>query len=331
MGLHVNKERMKQKLFLLCFFSIITLFAQGQDNCTLRSLVFDASWYYNGIEAALFENGSFVTYHTNDGYNTFVQDVEHSSDYSSNLVYFLNPRESNLQDVTFSIIASIRTNDGSRSVQDVDCSSIFELESDKMSIKDGKLYMPVKITQENKTQTKYNTNHQALIFALKAHRDASEENEEMSVYSDYATIMFSTHEEKPLDISFKGISWWDEEGDYTIDLPTHVFQVTEDKIDNVKDSIIINGDKGHPVAIHKVSTDANGITKCCLSVEDSPEKIYGYTYINIKFLPNTTGISDPVNNVRGDKDSNVYNILGQKVSEVTKGLYIKNGKVYLKR
>lgn len=37
-----------------------------------------------------------------------------------------------------------------------------------------------------------------------------------------------------------------------------------------------------------------------------------------------------IDNSRRDKDSNVYNILGQKVSGVSKGLYIKKGKVFFK-
>lgn len=199
-----------------------------------------------------------------------------------------------------------------------------------MTVNNGKLCLPVKITQENKEKIKFNPNHQGLKFALSAHRDESIESEDATVFSDYGIVFFSTNEEKTLDIRFKGISWWDEEGDYSIDLPTHVFQVTENNLDNIKDSIIVSGDDGHSVNIHKVSTDANGITKCCLAVEDGPEKIYGYTYVQVKLLQNTTAINSPIDNSRRDKDSNVYNILGQKVSGVSKGLYIKKGKVFLK-
>lgn len=199
-----------------------------------------------------------------------------------------------------------------------------------MTVNNGKLCLPVKITQENKEKIKFNPNHQVLTFALMAHREESVESEDTTVVSDFGVVCFSTHEEKTMDISFKGISWWDEEGDYSIDLPTHVFQVTENNLDNIKDSIIVSGDDGHPVNIHKVSTDANGITKCCLAVEDGPEKIYGYTYVQVKLLQNITAINSPIDNSRRDKDSNVYNILGQKVSGVSKGLYIKKGKVFFK-
>ena len=221
--------------------------------------------------------------------------------------------------------------DGGRSRgQKLDYASLFDIESDKMTVNNGKLCLPVKITQENKEKIKFNPNHQVLMFALMAHRDESVESEDTTLVSDYGVVCFSTHEEKTMDISFKGISWWDEEGDYSIDLPTHVFQVTEDNLDNIKDSIIVSGDNGHPVNIHKVSTDANGITKCCLAVEDGSEKVYGYTYVQVKLLQNITAINSPIDNSRRDKDSNVYNILGQKVSRVSKGLYIKKGKVFFK-
>lgn len=42
----------------------MTLFVQGKDDNTLRSLTFAPRMYYNGIQAAVFKNGSFVTYHT---------------------------------------------------------------------------------------------------------------------------------------------------------------------------------------------------------------------------------------------------------------------------
>lgn len=323
---------MKLKVILLFWCSLIAMLAQGQNDKTLRSLSFAPKIYYQGIEAAMFENGSFVTYHTDDGYKSFVQDVEYSSDYSSNLIYHLNPQDADLQGCSFKLIAEVHTyNPRLRSVQDVDYEPLFEVNYDKITAENGKLCLPVKITQENKEKIKYNPNHQIFRFALNVHCDASATNEdEVNVVSDYATIMFSTHEEKPLDISFKGISWWDEEGDYSIDLATHVFQVAEDKLDNIKDSIIVSGNEEHPVAIHKVETDANGITKCCVSVEDSSEKIYGYTYINVKLLSNTTVICTPINGAQ-EKDDNIYNILGQKVDIVTKGLYIKKGKVFIKR
>ena len=322
---------MKQKVFLLFFSCFMTLFVQGKDDNTLRCLVFSPQMYYQGIEAAVFKNGSFVTYHTNDGYNSFVKDVEYSSDYSSVLTYYLNPKDANLSGYTFKIIANIFDLDGGRSRgQKLDYASLFDIESDKMTVNNGKLCLPVKITQENKEKIKFNPNHQVLMFALMAHRDESVESEETTLVSDYGVACFSTHEEKTMDISFKGISWWDEEGDYSIDLPTHVFQVTEDNLDNIKDSIIVSGDDGHPVNIHKVSTDANGITKCCLAVEDGSEKVYGYTYVQVKLLQNITAINSPIDNSRRDKDSNVYNILGQKVSGVSKGLYIKKGKVFFK-
>ncbi len=327
-----NTKIMKRKVFLLCIFSLVTLFAQGEvGGNILRSLGFAARMYYYGIEAAVFEDGSFVTYHTDDGYNSFVQDVEYSSDYSSTLVYYCNPYDADLHDYSYELVANVANFSGGRSSQDVDYSSFIEIDKDGIYNNAGTLYIPVKVTKENKEKIKYNPNHQILLFALKAHREASETDEENTVHSDKAGVMFSTHEEKPLDISFKGISWWDEEGDYSIDLPTYVFQVTEDKIDNIKDSIIISGNDGHPVNIHKVSTDAAGITKCCLSVEDSSKKIYGYTYINVKILPNTTAIYSSVYNNFGGKDSSVYNILGQKVDRVTKGLYVKKGKVFMKR
>ena len=98
---------MKQKVFLLFFSCFMTLFVQGKDDNTLCSLVFSPRMYYKGVGAAAFKNGSFVTYHTNDGYNSFVKDVEYSSDYSSVLTYYLNPKDANLSGYTFKIIANI--------------------------------------------------------------------------------------------------------------------------------------------------------------------------------------------------------------------------------
>lgn len=63
-------------------------------------LGFSPRMYYKGCEAAAFKNGSFVTYHTNDGYNSFVKDVEYLSDYSSVLTYYLNPKDANLSGYT---------------------------------------------------------------------------------------------------------------------------------------------------------------------------------------------------------------------------------------
>lgn len=323
---------MKKKVFLLCVFSLVALLVQGKSDAKiLRGLVFAPQMYYDGMEAAVFENGSFVTYHTDDGYNSFVKDVEYLSDNFSNLVYYLNPADADLQGYSFNLTAKIQTY-SSRSTPEVDYGSLLEVDNDNITVENGKICLPVKLTQENKEKIKFNPKHQFFIFALKAHCETLSENENNNdMCSDWAVIYFSTHEEKPLDISFKGMSWWDEEGDYSIDLPTHVFQVTEDKIDNIKDSIVISGNEGHPVNIHKVSTNAAGITKCCLSVEDSSKKIYGYTYINVKILPNTTAICAPIGNNRENQNGNVYNILGQKLNVVKKGLYIKNGKVYLKR
>ena len=143
----------------------MTLFVQGKDDNTLCSLVFSPRMYYKGCEAAAFKNGSFVTYHTNDGYNSFVKDVEYSSDYSSVLTYYLNPKDANLSGYTFKIIANIGNFDGGRSRgQKLDSVSLFDIESDKMTVNNGKLCLPVKITQENKEKIKYNPNHQVLLF-----------------------------------------------------------------------------------------------------------------------------------------------------------------------
>ena len=126
----------------------MTLLVQGKDDNTLRSLTFAPRMYYNGIEAAVFKNGSFVTYHTNDGYNSFVKDVEYSSDYSSVLTYYLNPKDANLSGYTFKIIANIGNLDGGRSRgQKLDSVSLFDIESDKMTVNNGNLCLPVKITQ----------------------------------------------------------------------------------------------------------------------------------------------------------------------------------------
>lgn len=261
------------------------MLAQGQDDKNLRSLTFAPRFYCNGIEAAKFVNGSFVTWHTDDSYNSFVQDVEYTSDYSSVLTYYMNPTDADVQGYSFNLIINLVTSDSprGRGTQPVDYSSLFDIGYDKIAISEGKICLPVKLSRENKEKIKYNPNHQYLLFALKADRATSGADEEnKSVVSDFAVIEFSTQEAQPLDVSFKGISWWDEDGDYSIDLATHVFQVSEDKLDNIKDSVIVDGNDGHPVAIHKVSTDANGITKCCLSVEDSPEKIYGYTLSQCK-------------------------------------------------
>ena len=61
---------MKQKVFLLFFSCFMTLLVQGKDDNTLRSLFLVPQMYYQGIEGVVFKNGSFVTYHTNDGYNS---------------------------------------------------------------------------------------------------------------------------------------------------------------------------------------------------------------------------------------------------------------------
>ena len=323
---------MKLKAFLLFICSLATLLTHGkEDDKALISLEFVPRWYYEGLGTAVFENGTFVTYHTDDGYKSFVQDVEYFSDYSRNLTFRYSPRNAALKNYSYELITDIANTVGKSSSMNTNYHSLFDIDNESISVKNGLLHIPVKITQENKEKINYNPKHQLLIFALKANpADSSDDEKKYNIVSDFGGIKFSTHEEKPLDISFKGISWWDEEGDYSIDLATHVFQVSEDELDNIKDSVIVNGDGGHQVAIHKVETDVHGITKCCLSVEDSPKKIYGYTYINVKLLASTTGFNLPVKE-KSNNDNSIYNILGQKVERVTKGLYIKNGKAFLKQ
>lgn len=51
-----------------------------------------------------------------------------------------------------------------------------------MTVNNGKLCLPVKITQENKEKIKFNPNHQGLVFSLMAHRDESVESEENGVF-----------------------------------------------------------------------------------------------------------------------------------------------------
>ena len=150
---------MKLKVFLLFWCCLVTLLVQGKsDDKTLRSLTFSPQMYYNGIEAAVFENGSFVTYHTDDGYNSFVKDVEYSADYSSNLTFYYNPNYAELQGYSYGLVANIANFSGGRSGQNVDYSSFFEIDNDKISNKEGLLHIPVKVTEENKEKIKYNPN-----------------------------------------------------------------------------------------------------------------------------------------------------------------------------
>ena len=326
---------MTRKLILLLCCCFVTLFVQGKDGVKLRSLVFDAHMYYDGMECSKFSNGPSVTYHTNDGYKSFVQDIEYSSDYSSVLSYYVNPAGADIQGYSFKIDAYVitKTNPRTRNVQKVDYSSLFNIENDKIKFNESMVSIPVKISKENKEKIKFNPKHQILVLGVKANNDDNTDitnTDDEPISSNYVAICFETKEQKPLDISFNGISWWDEEGDYSIDLSSHIFQVSEEKIDDIKDSIVVKGNDEHPITIHKVSTDANGITKCCVSVEDSSERIYGYTYVNVKFLPKPTSINQLVVS-DADKKDDIYNILGQKIRRVNKGLYIKNRKVYFKK
>lgn len=314
---------MKKLLLLLVAIAIgLCCRAKGKE---LSSLMFNPSTWFNGIGTQEFTNASLITYRTADGYKTFAKnEVKQDSDtYNATLRFYSNPYDADVSNTNFRLnvlIVTILTRGASNNI---DYSNLFTINNKGIRKQEGMLYIPVSISKENISLLKYNKIHQAISASVSAIW-----GKDSTVTSDYFIIQFKAAQSAPLSVTFKGISWWDLEGDYSINLDDHVFQVSEDSLDKVKDSIQITGNRGYDVNIHKVDTDEEGITRCCVAVEKSSSEIYAYKYIKVKFTNETTGIA-PIKKQASQTTNYYYNLAGQRIQKPRQGVYIYKRKKYI--
>lgn len=317
---------MKRIIFLLVAIAFgLCCKAEGKE---LRSLVFIPDIYQYGIEAQEFTNASFISYRTADGYKTFAQnEVKPDSDtYNATLRLHCNPYDANLSKINFHFYVTVVTYN-TRASNNIDYSNLFNVDTHGIRNQQGVLFIPVSISKDNMSLLKYNHKHQLLNSCVYGD-SINDKGEKDTVTSDYFILQFKAAESAPLSVTFKGISWWDLEGDYSINLDDHVFQVSEESLDKVMDSIQITGNRGYDVNIHKVDTDEEGITRCCVAVEKSSSEIYAYKYIKVKFTNETTEIA-PIKKQASQTTDYYYNLAGQRIQKPRLGVYIYKRKKYI--
>lgn len=295
----------------------------------LRSLIFIPDSYYYGMGAQEFTSSSIVTYRTENEYKTIIKNEieQYSVNYHSTLRLNCNPADADVSKINFHLYVTLSTLT-TRALDNIDYSNLFTVDNKDIRKQDGVIYIPVSISKENLSLLKYNKNHQ-VISACVCAECLNEHGEKIVVTSDYFILsQFISTESVPLKISFSGISWWDLDGDYSINLDEHVFQVAKDRLDDVKDSIQIEGNRGFDVNIHKVDTDDQGITRCCVVVEKSQSEIYAYKYIKVRFTDKATGIVQ-VRNRDTQTTDYYYNLNGQRTKDLRHGVYIYKRRKYI--